>query len=338
MVGEKCRRYRAHTGVCRALLGVTLLIGIAAHPARAAGLDIVWKRSKSSTRAAIVAFSPDSQTLAVGAENVDLLRVKDGSLLRTLDHRLSVRLGEGVGSLAFSPDGQCLATGDVKGAARCWKISDGTLVRTLTDPAEDVTFSPDSQFIVTSGKDGIVRLLRLKDWRSVRSLQVGPKAYLTSSVVSPDGRVLVSTSKETRLWQTGNGRLIRSIKEERFWSAVFSPDGQTLATAARDAIWLWRAADGTLLYKLTAQRWPVSCLAFSPDGHTLATGSMANEPGKGHGEICFWSTDNGQLLRTYSAGAGVSSIAFSKDNLFLAYGLFADATAVVARNPLAAGG
>ena len=97
-------------------------------------------------------------------------------------------------------------------------------------------------------------------------------------------------------------------------------------------------ADGTLLYKLPVQKWSVSCLAFSPDGHILATGSMASESGKGHGEICFWSTENGRLLRKENAGAGVTSIAFSKDNRFLAYGLIADATAVVARNPYAVGG
>jgi WD40 repeat protein len=320
------------------VLGVGLCVGIAARPAGAAGLDIVWKHSKFSSRGAIVAFSPDSQMLAVGEANVDLIRIKDGVVVRTIDLQLNTARGQGVGSLAFSPDGQYIATSDLQGNARCWRTDTGKRAFALIDPAEDVTFSPDNQYFIASSKTGSIQLYRLKDWRNARTIQAGPRNYLSSASVSPDGRVLVSVSKETKLWQTGNGLLIRTIKDDRFWSVVFSPDGQLLAAAGPDAVWVWRTADGTLAQKLPVQKWTVSCLAFSPDGHTLATGSMANEVGKGHGEISFWSTDSGQLLRTETAGGGVTSIAFSKDNAYLAYGLITDATAVVARNPYASGG
>ena len=166
-------------------------------------------------RGAIVAFSPDSQMLAVGAVNVDLLREKDGLLIRRLDHRLNARLGQGIGSLAFSPDGQYLATADLEGNARCWRTSDGTVRWRAADPAEEVTFTPDSQLLVASSKEGVVRLQRLKDGREARTLRAGPRNYLTCSAVSPDGHVLVSSSKETKLWQVSNGLLIRSIKDAR---------------------------------------------------------------------------------------------------------------------------
>src|SRR5207249_12078720 len=60
--------------------------------------------------------------------------------------------------------------------------------------------------------------------------------------------------RSTTLWQFSDGSLIRSTEGARFWDAAFSPDSQMLAATAGNAVWVWRVADGALLYKLTPQK------------------------------------------------------------------------------------
>ena len=117
--------------------------------------------------AEIMAFSPDGQTLALGAADnatVRLLRVADGTLLRILDLEY-----EGpVFSLAFSPDGQTLASGTAGGILKLWQVSDGILLHTLelgwgVGIVYNLAFSPDGQNLASVTADDIMRLWQVSD-------------------------------------------------------------------------------------------------------------------------------------------------------------------------------
>lgn len=61
-------------------------------------------------------------------------------------------------ALAFSPDGQLLASGDTQGVIRLWRVSDGRLLKVLTGPNNVITslaFSPDGAWLL-SGEQGRV--------------------------------------------------------------------------------------------------------------------------------------------------------------------------------------
>ncbi len=70
--------------------------------------------------------------------------------------------------------------------------------------------------------------------------------------------------------------LLRTLTGHSAWitSLVFSPDGQTFASASDDdTIKLWNLQTGELLYTLTGHSAAICSLAFSPDGQLLASGS-----------------------------------------------------------------
>src|SRR5205085_7949782 len=76
-----------------------------------------------------LAWSPDGQTLASsGPAQVELWRA-DGTLRRTLAMDQS---DNGVTSVAFSPDGQMLATGSFNGSIKLWRVADGALLKEIT--------------------------------------------------------------------------------------------------------------------------------------------------------------------------------------------------------------
>jgi hypothetical protein len=138
-----------------------------------------------------------------------------------------------------------------------------------------------------------------------------------SVVLSPDGMLLATTSKDTtaRLWRTADGTLIRTLTghTDWVWGVAFSPDGTLLATSGGDStIRLWRTADGTLIRTLAGHAHWVWGVAFSPDGALLATG--------GNDRIVrLWRVADGTVIRTLTGHTDrVWSVAFSPDGTILA--------------------
>jgi WD40 repeat protein len=109
-----------------------------------------------------VVFSPDGQTLASVSKNedgwdlgiVELWRAGDGERLYQLDMA-------GVMRVAFSKDGDTLATGCHDHTVRLWRAADGVLLKTLYghgDYVTDLAFSPSGELLASGSYDGTVIL------------------------------------------------------------------------------------------------------------------------------------------------------------------------------------
>ena len=102
-----------------------------------------------------------------------------------------------VSSVAFSPDGKTLATGDLDGMAKVWNLATGQQIRSLANGHDlifpqraqsifSVAFSPDGKTLATGDDDGIAALWNPATRDEILSLATG-SIQVQSVAFSPDG-------------------------------------------------------------------------------------------------------------------------------------------------------
>lgn len=194
-----------------------------------------------------------------------------------------------------------------------------------------VAFSPDGQYLATSTKDCFVRLYRAKTGQELRKWQPHAD-NITTIGFSPDGRYLASGSwdEKVKVWEIQKvlqgeiqSPLLQFEHTSRVWSVSFSPDSQRLASAGgREAlekgelrVWDINTGEEALSFKFN---WAVTCVQFSPDGRRLAACS--------DGVVKLWDAQTGrEQLTCRVPQANLRCVTFSPDGRRLATvgGLFA---------------
>ena len=233
-----------------------------------------------------VAFSPDGKTIASASRGLIYLWNTKGSLLRlwyarTGEHvEYAVDHIDYVRTVVFSPDGKFLASGGYDSRLRLWEANTGNHIATLRGGGDAVAFSPDGELLANEyGGDGIIGTIGLWDAHTGELRHVLSKHHspLTCMAFSPDGKTLVSASRDSEivLWDIPTLRHRLSITTqhtEAVSSVAFSPDGETLASGSFDqTLRFWDPQTGE--HKATLQ-YPdaITSVVFSPDGRILAVG------------------------------------------------------------------
>ena len=223
-------------------------------------------------------------------------------------------------SLALSPDGKTIATGDSMGHLVLWDA--GTLQQTSslengTDFVDSLAFSPDGRMLAAADSEQVV-LWSLAGERATKGRTLKGKSRLTDLTWSPDGTTIYSNDVGTLRWDAATGADLTPIGADDRISRrrlLVSPDGTTIVTAGDDpAITLWDATTGQRRRTLEGRSRTVTSLAFNREGSLLASGGD-------DGTITLWDTMRGVVRTTLQRDQDhVDSLALSEDGSTLASG------------------
>jgi WD40 repeat protein len=222
--------------------------------------------------------------------------------------------------VAFSPQGDLVATAGLDTSIRLWNPVDGSLVRTFDQDiayCAALAFSPDGQSLaVGCGEPFTAFVLNVADGKHRYSLP-GHKQVVTSVAWSPDGSLLVTGCQDasTRFWNATSGELIRSTSASptaTIAAVAFSADGQTIAAASHDgSVEVRNAASGAPELTILSHQAGILSMATSHHGRRLAT--------SGHDQtIRVWNSKSGDA--TISVAPRIRSVAPSPDGRRLALG------------------
>lgn len=225
----------------------------------------------------------------------------------------------GVTAVAFSRDGQILATGNANSEVHLWQVADGQRLLTLqghTGWVRRIAFSPNEQVLASVSEDSTVKLWRLENGQCWQTLSEHTDSVY-SVAFSPDGSIIASGSNDLtiKIWQVKEGCCLKTLRGHTgsVTSAYFSPDGKRLVSSGFDnLIKIWDVETGECLYTITDHEHWVRTTYFSPNGAFLVSASCDRT-------VRIWSAQSYQCLKILTGHAGwVWEAIWSTDNRLIA--------------------
>jgi len=287
-----------------------------------------------------LAWSPDSQLLAVSGFREILLHKADGS---GLVGRLVGR-SQSITSLQFSPDGKLLAaTGgnpSLFGEVQFWNVAEKKLERSATlgiDTLFGGRFSPDGTLFACGGADNSARIIRVADAQQLLKFDAHAD-YVINTAFSVDGKHMITVSRDRsmKLSIVESGQFVDNITS--ITPGALKGGLQALARHPKKDELLCGGADGEpKLYKMIrtqarqigddfnrirgypAMAGRIFAVDFNADGSKFVAGSSSGTSGMAR----IYSTEDGKLLHELPGSTrGIFSVVFAPDGKHVATGGF----------------
>jgi WD40 repeat protein len=180
-------------------------------------------------------------------------------------------------SLAFSYDGQCLATGSENGTVYVWDVVTGKKIHTCTEQTRGiraVAFSPDGNRLASRSSDGTLYVLDCKTWQN-KKIHTGYCNGGKGVIFDHTSQYLANiNSCRIDLWDCVGKKIGTYTPACSVASVAFSPDGNYVLGGLSDgSLSLWNRTDSKEVCTYRAHSQPINNIAFTSNGRYLATAS-----------------------------------------------------------------
>ncbi len=270
---------------------------------------------KSSGSILSIAISPDSQLLVTGVEHeICIWEIASGKLL--FNHRGHT---DWVVTLAFSPNGNILASGSHDGTVRLWNACTGQCLKTLrghSDRVLTLSFSPDGATLASGSSDRTIKLWQVSDGTCLETWEEAHSDRVMAVMFSPDRQTLITGGDDgfVKLWCLSTGNCLYKIATHINWmlAIALSHDGKKLAIGSDgNKVRIFDVITGECINTLQGYNQYAWSVAFSSDDRFLATGNEDQT-------VQIWDVSTGKRLRTLHGHSNrVWSVGFSPDRSML---------------------
>lgn len=275
--------------------------------------ELVWSY-KHENNLESVATAPDGETVTIGEYLTTYThQLYDGSIIDVNTYRHSAE------DLGYSLDGSIIGVGLVLYGVVLTDTTDGSELFQLHDGYNNrLAFSPDGEHVATGNREGVIWIWRLEDGQQVVALEnpeVAEKAvtdrWVTAIDYHPTGMLLAATHNDgsVYIWDMEEESIVRTLNLDVLVALMsnsfrFSPDGEVMAGAVQEnfeyMVRLWTVDNTEQILDLSFPKL-VSDIAFSPDGSLLAVSSL-------YQETTIWEVSTGALLYTLDQKLDPSTI------------------------------
>ena len=269
-----------------------------------------------------LAFTHDGKTLVTGSadQSIRLWSIAARGQIGTLQEPKTPVVSKGataaILAVAYSPDGNSVATASENGQVSIYGLSPPGLLRSWlahADAAAGLAYSPDGLTLVSGGYDKVVKFWNPLSGEQVRSLS-GHTGWVVSLAFSQDGQTLASGSydRTIALWNVADGvqRRVLAGHTATVRSLAFAHNDKFLASGGGDqTVRLWDVASGQEQAAFSGHEAGVRSVAISPDDRLLASGGEDQV-------IKVWNVDSRSLQGTLTGHSDmVSAVAFAQQTL-----------------------
>jgi WD40 repeat protein len=177
-----------------------------------------------------------------------------------------------------------------------------------------VAFSPDGERLASAGGDRTVKVRNSRTGEVLQTLNANADVVY-SVAFHPGGNHLAAAcaDRKVKVWDLETAEVVftcpgyRGVYNGTAYIVAFSPDGRRLATGFEGVVNVWDWRNRQLLLQLPGHVKMGINISFSPYGRHLASTSWS-------GDVVIWDAETGKRLHILSGHRQVASaLAFSPD-------------------------
>lgn len=225
-----------------------------------------------------------------------------------------------VQTLAWSPNGALIASGDERGQVHIWSAhtyKTTAIYRAHQQPLRALAWSPQSMYIATGDAGG-----ELTVWRAANQKQLylyhSYMVRITGIAWSPDGKSIAvgDSHGRIRIEEAQSGSIHYSLQKQQnsIQAIAWSPDGTYLAAGQQNGtIHIWNTKTQEIAYSYNKHEAAITAVSWSPESNYLASSDS-------YGKVHIWKIEENEPEFIYSKHFGKALAAWSPNDQRIASG------------------